>query len=108
VRQVIAKPILMLPIEKSSCSPPAGFSERSFAAGCTEMRLLEMEPLSQVLAEIRAALDRVGIRYAVGGSVAFSARGVWHSTLDVGLVAAIRPGQAHDLVAAPVGMRMPK
>ena len=64
------------------------------------MRLLEMEPLSQVLAEITAALDRVGIRYAVGGSVASSARGVWRSTLDVDLVAAIRPEQAYDLLAA--------
>jgi hypothetical protein len=59
-----------------------------------------MEPLSQVLAEITAALDRAGIRYAVGGSVASSARGVWRSTLGVDLVAAIRPTQAQDLAAA--------
>jgi hypothetical protein len=59
-----------------------------------------MEPFSQVLAEITAALSRVGIHYAIGGSVASSARGVWRATLDVDLVAAMRPSQARDLVAA--------
>jgi hypothetical protein len=59
-----------------------------------------MEPLSQVLKEITAALDRVGIRYAVGGSVASSVRGIWRSTLDVDLVADIRPAQAAELAAA--------
>jgi hypothetical protein len=59
-----------------------------------------MEPLSEVLAEITAALDHVGIRYAIGGSVASSTRGVWRTTLDVDVVAAIRPTQAKDLAAA--------
>ena len=64
------------------------------------MPSMEMDPLSQVLAEITEALDRLGIRYAIGGSVASSARGVWRSTLDVDLVAEIRHSQAGDLVAA--------
>jgi hypothetical protein len=59
-----------------------------------------MEPLSQVLAEITAAFDRAGIRYAVGGSVASSARGVWRTTLDVDVVAAIQPAQALQLAHA--------
>lgn len=59
-----------------------------------------MEPLSQVLAEIASAMDRTGIRYAVGGSLASSARGVWRSTLDVDLVAAIPAAKIPALVAA--------
>jgi len=59
-----------------------------------------MDPLSETLAQITAALGRVGIRYAVGGSVASSARGVWRSTLDIDLIAAIRPDQAESLAAA--------
>jgi hypothetical protein len=59
-----------------------------------------MDPLSETLAQITTALARAGIRYAVGGSVASSARGVWRSTLDIDLVAAIRPDQAEALAAA--------
>ncbi len=59
-----------------------------------------MDPLSETLAQITAALRRVGIRYAVGGSVASSARGVWRSTLDIDLIAAIRPEQAQSLATA--------
>ena len=47
-----------------------------------------MDPLSDTLREIAAALDRVGIRYAIGGSLASSARSVWRTTMDVDLVAA--------------------
>jgi len=59
-----------------------------------------MDPLSETLAQITAALGRAGIRYAVGGSVASSARGVWRSTLDIDLIAAIRADQAQILAAA--------
>jgi hypothetical protein len=48
-----------------------------------------MDPLSETLSLITAAFDRLNIRYAVGGSMASSVRGVWRSTLDVDLVAAI-------------------
>jgi hypothetical protein len=57
-----------------------------------------MDPLSDTLREIAAALDRVGIRYAIGGSLASSARSVWRTTLDVDLVAAIAPPQAEAFV----------
>jgi hypothetical protein len=59
-----------------------------------------MDPLSDTLREITAALNRVGIRYAIGGSVASSARSVWRTTLDVDLVAAIAPAQADTFVQA--------
>jgi hypothetical protein len=59
-----------------------------------------MEPLSEVLANVTAALGGLGIRYAIGGSVASSARGVGRSSFDVDLVAAISPAQAPALAAA--------
>jgi hypothetical protein len=57
-----------------------------------------MDPLSNTLREITAALSRVGIRYAIGGSLASSARSVWRTTLDVDIIAAIVPAQAEALV----------
>ena len=57
-----------------------------------------MDPLSDTLREIAAALDRVGIRYAIGGSLASSARSVWRTTMDVDLVAAMAPAQAERFV----------
>ena len=59
-----------------------------------------MDPFSQTLVQITAAFDRLKIRYAVGGSVASSARSVWRSTQDVDLVAAIHPAQVDGLVRA--------
>ena len=59
-----------------------------------------MDPLTETLSLIKAALERLGIRYVVGGSVASSARGIWRSTLDVDLVAAIKAAQADALVEA--------
>jgi hypothetical protein len=57
-----------------------------------------MDPLSDTLREITAALNRVGIRYAIGGSIASSARSVWRTTMDVDLVAAIAPAQVEAFV----------
>lgn len=45
------------------------------------------------------ALDHLGIRYHVGGSLASSAYGFARSTIDVDLIANIAPGQAHPLAA---------
>lgn len=59
-----------------------------------------MDPLSDTLREITSALNRVGIRYAIGGSLAASARSIWRTTLDVDLVAAIAPAQAEVFVQA--------
>jgi hypothetical protein len=59
-----------------------------------------MDPLSDTLREITAALNRVGIRYAIGGSLASSARSIWRTTMDVDLVAAIAPSQATAFVQA--------
>jgi hypothetical protein len=58
-----------------------------------------MDPLSATLSQVTAALRRLRIRYAVGGSVASSARGVWRSTLDIDLIAAIRPESIAALAA---------
>jgi hypothetical protein len=59
-----------------------------------------MDPLSGTLKEITAALNRVGIRYAIGGSLASSARSIWRTTMDVDLVADIAPSQAEAFVQA--------
>lgn len=56
--------------------------------------------------EIRSALDPVadafeamGVSYRVGGSVASSAFGIARTTLDVDLVADLRPAHVADFVA---------
>ena len=59
-----------------------------------------MDPLSDTLREITAPLNRVGIRYAIGGSLASSARSIWRTTLDVDIIAAIAPAQAEAFVQA--------
>ena len=59
-----------------------------------------MDPLSDTLKQITTALENLGIRYAIGGSLASSARSVWRSTLDVDLVAAMLPAQAEAFVGA--------
>jgi len=59
-----------------------------------------MDPLTETLSLIKAALERLGMRYVVGGSVASSARGIWRSTLDVDLVVAIKAAQADALAEA--------
>lgn len=59
-----------------------------------------MDPFSQTLLLLTAALDRQKIRYAIGGSVASSARSMWRSTQDVDLIAAIHPAQVDGLVRA--------
>jgi hypothetical protein len=59
-----------------------------------------MDTFSQVVAEVTGALDKAGIRYAIGGSVASGARGIWRNTQDVDVLAAIRPLQVHAFVTA--------
>ena len=56
--------------------------------------------LALILARI---LERLGIRYCVGGSVASSVYGEVRTTLDVDLVAELRPEHVDDLIAATQG-----
>jgi hypothetical protein len=55
--------------------------------------------LAALLRQIGAVLDKLGIPYAVGGSVASSYHGIPRATNDVDLVAEIRPAQAGALAA---------
>ncbi|MGB9592939.1 MAG: hypothetical protein ACPL7R_02230 [Anaerolineae bacterium] len=48
---------------------------------------------------VTQALERLGIRYAVAGSLASSLYGVMRSTLDVNIVADVRPEHIPGLVA---------
>jgi hypothetical protein len=59
-----------------------------------------MDPLSAALREITAALNSVGIPYAIGGSLASSAHSIWRSTADVDLIAAILPTQVEAFLRA--------
>src|SRR5438270_13366059 len=61
-----------------------------------------MNPLSQTLKALAAILDRLGVVYAIGGSVASSARGEYRATNDLDLVAAVVVSQA-DRLAAELG-----
>lgn len=47
-----------------------------------------------------AALDRLGVRYVVGGSLASSIRGSGRATMDIDLVAELSPGQAEVFASA--------
>src|SRR5690242_6888406 len=55
------------------------------------------DPMGPALAELTAALERLGIRYAVGGSLASSAHGAYRATADGDLIAAISLQQARML-----------
>lgn len=51
----------------------------------------------EALAEVAAAFTALGVRWYVGGSVASSARGVARASLDVDVVADLRPAHAGPL-----------
>jgi hypothetical protein len=55
------------------------------------------DPLAIVLSELAPVLESLGIRFAIVGSLASSARGVYRATADGNLLAYIRPQQAHQL-----------
>ncbi len=59
-----------------------------------------MNPLANAISKLASALERVGIPYAIGGSVASSVRGIVRATLDVDVVARIGVGQTDALAAA--------
>jgi hypothetical protein len=54
---------------------------------------------SEALARLLEVLDRLEIRYAIGGSVASSAHGIPRTTLDVDLVVDLKPDQIDNLAA---------
>jgi hypothetical protein len=58
-----------------------------------------MDELAGALNEVLAALTRLGVPHAVGGSLASSVRGVYRATADVDIVAGVRPDDAGRLVA---------
>jgi hypothetical protein len=72
-----------------------------------------MNPLAETLKSLASALDRLGIRYVIGGSMASSCWGVVRATYDIDLVAMIAAFQVerlarelgHDWYADPIQMR---
>ena len=57
-------------------------------------------PMASALGLIDATLERLGIPYLVGGSLASSCRGLARFTMDIDIVAQVGPGQAGRLSAA--------
>jgi hypothetical protein len=55
--------------------------------------------LLQALTPVARALESLGIRYFIGGSLASSARGIARASVDVDLVADVRPEHVRDLVS---------
>jgi hypothetical protein len=62
--------------------------------------MAESSDLIQALRPVLAELDRRGVRYCVGGSIASSVHGAARSTLDVDLAAELDEATALGLVAA--------
>jgi len=62
--------------------------------------MAETSDLIQALGPVVAELERLGVRYCVGGSVASSFHGAPRSTLDVDLSAELDEADALRLVAA--------
>jgi hypothetical protein len=58
------------------------------------------DPLSIALSALAPVLQALGIRYAIVGSLASSAHGVYRATANGDLLALIRPQQARQLVEA--------
>jgi len=62
--------------------------------------MADSSDLIQALRPVLAELDRLGVRYCVGGSIASSVHGAARSTLDVDLSAELDEAAALSLVAA--------
>jgi hypothetical protein len=60
------------------------------------------DPLGTSLNELTDALERLGIAYFIGGSMASGARGIVRTTRDIDLVAQVLPSQA-DMLSAYLG-----
>ncbi|HTS62753.1 MAG TPA: hypothetical protein VMH28_12065 [Candidatus Acidoferrales bacterium] len=59
-----------------------------------------MDPFAQALKELTAALESLGVRYAVGGSLASSTHGLFRATEDGDLIADVHPFHLPKLAAA--------
>ncbi|MBN1442043.1 MAG: hypothetical protein JXA90_05000 [Planctomycetes bacterium] len=57
---------------------------------------MEVDPLAVAL-EVGAALERLGVRFHLGGSLASSIHGFPRGTLDADIVADLEPGQGAQL-----------
>jgi hypothetical protein len=57
------------------------------------------DSMAGALGELVAALEKLKIRYAIGGSLASSAHGTYRATADGDIVAAIAPAHARQLAA---------
>lgn len=57
-----------------------------------------MTSFLEALIPLVDAFDALGVAYYIGGSVASIAHGVPRTTLDVDVIAEIRPGQVRPLV----------
>lgn len=57
-------------------------------------------PLADALNQLKPVLDSIGIRYAIVGSLASSAHGIYRSTADGDLLAQIVPSHARRLLSA--------
>jgi hypothetical protein len=59
----------------------------------------KLEPLAEALDRLAPCLKRLGIRFAIGGSVASAAHGIVRATLAVDLIAIVHPMQSERLVS---------
>jgi len=57
------------------------------------------DPLANAISRLTSVLETLGVRYAVVGSLASSAHGVFRATADGDLLASLRPELAAELVA---------
>lgn len=62
-----------------------------------ESRKMELPDIIEVTFKVIKVFEKLGIDYHVGGSLASSAFGIARSTLDVDIVANIKPEQASDI-----------
>jgi hypothetical protein len=61
--------------------------------------MTDPDELGRAIGPIAAALDALGVRWAIGGSIASSVHGEPRATNDVDVVAALDESQARDLCA---------
>src|SRR5688500_7887980 len=83
-------------VNRSSVCWPTSCLGRNLPAKCTIMQSDSI----RVTLLVTNTLEKMGIPYAVGGSLASSVHGVMRSTLDVDILAAVGTEHIQPLVAA--------